>query len=100
MSFQLPYTFAREGGSVIASCDVLDVHSQGRTEAEALDNLQEALQLFLETCLEMDSLDQVLKAQGFQLATAESTAAPDPAARMVNVPVFLLSGRDAQDHTH
>ena len=41
-------SLARENGWVIAQCLEIDVASQGRTEAEALANLREALELHLE----------------------------------------------------
>ena len=99
MSFRLPYSMKEEGGWIIASCDVLDVHSQGKTEEEALADLREATQLFLETCLEMDTLDQVIKSCRFRLAGA-GTQEPVPEVPMMEVPVYLLSGKDAQNHAH
>ena len=99
MSFRLPYSMKEEGGWIIASCDVLDVHSQGKTEEEVLADLREATQLFLETCLEMDTLDQVIKSCGFRLAGA-GTQEPVPEVPMMEVPVYLLSGKDAQNHAH
>ncbi len=38
----------REGNWYVAQCLELDVASQGETEAEALDNLKEALELYFE----------------------------------------------------
>lgn len=38
----------REGDWYVAQCLELDVSSQGQTEAEALDNLKEALELYFE----------------------------------------------------
>lgn len=38
----------REGDWYVAQCLELDVASQGRTEAEALENLREALELHYE----------------------------------------------------
>jgi predicted RNase H-like HicB family nuclease len=45
----VPITLTQSGGWVYSSCKVLDVHSQGRGEAEATANLKEAIQLFFET---------------------------------------------------
>ncbi|MFN9297086.1 MAG: type II toxin-antitoxin system HicB family antitoxin [Acidobacteriota bacterium] len=39
----------REGDWYVAQCLELDVASQGETEAEALANLKEALELYFET---------------------------------------------------
>ncbi len=55
----------QEGKWYIASCLPLDVHSQGHDEGEALRNLAEAIKLFVESCYERGTLDQVLKDCGF-----------------------------------
>lgn len=39
----------REGGGFVSLCPELDVVSQGDTVEEAVKNLQEAVELFLET---------------------------------------------------
>jgi len=57
----------KEGAYFIASCPLLDVHSQGRTKKKAIENLEEALQLFTETCYEMGTLDEVLKDAGLHV---------------------------------
>jgi predicted RNase H-like HicB family nuclease len=38
----------REGDSVIAQCVEIDVASHGRSEEEAIENLREAMELYLE----------------------------------------------------
>nr|MBS0020392.1 type II toxin-antitoxin system HicB family antitoxin [Gammaproteobacteria bacterium] len=65
----LVVTIKKEGGWYISSSPALDVHSQGRTQKEALDNLKEALELFVESCLERGVLDRVLKDCGFRPGT-------------------------------
>jgi predicted RNase H-like HicB family nuclease len=45
----------------------LDVWSQGATREEAKQALQEAIELFIESCLERDTLDGVLRDCGFRL---------------------------------
>ena len=45
----------------VSFCPDLDVWSQGDTEAEAKEMIQEAVQLFLESCWEMGTLHKVLK---------------------------------------
>ena len=49
-----------ETGLYVSHCDPLDVCSQGDTEEEALNNLNEAIQIFLSTCYEMGTLNEVL----------------------------------------
>ncbi|MBF0138588.1 MAG: type II toxin-antitoxin system HicB family antitoxin [Magnetococcales bacterium] len=60
----------------VATCPLLDVASQGRTEAEALMNIEEAVRLFLETCSEMGTLDQVMHEAG--IGNFQPLPAPDP----------------------
>lgn len=61
-NLRVPATVRQEGKWFYSSCPVFDVHSQGLSKEEALDNLAEALQLFVESCIERGTLDQVVKA--------------------------------------
>jgi len=63
--FHLFGTLRREGRWFFAHCPPLDITSQGKTEAEAKENLIEASQLFIISCLERGTLDQALKELGF-----------------------------------
>jgi len=49
----------------IAVCPRLDVASQGRNEEAAKDCLDEAVQLWFESCIERGVLDQALKEASF-----------------------------------
>ncbi len=62
---QLPVDIKREGNHYIASCPLLDVCSQGLTKKKALENLEEALYLFVRSCYERGTLAKVLKESGF-----------------------------------
>jgi len=55
----------QKGGWFYSSSPVFDVHSQGRSEEEALNNITEALQLFVESCYERGTLEQAMKEIGF-----------------------------------
>ena len=96
--FQLPYKMKQEGKWYIASCPILDIHSQGTTEAKAKNNLIEALQLFFESCFERGTLDQVLKESGFR-PTHRRPRQPTP-TNILKVPLFLGSTQRAQAHAH
>lgn len=99
MSFRLPYVTGPEENWIVASCPVLDVHSQGGTEAEAIANLREAIQVFLETCIDMGTLEQVLKDSGFRVGhTVEPPPFP-PHTRVMEVPLHLLGGDLAQNRS-
>lgn len=55
----------KAGKWFIAYCPPLDLTTQGRTEKEAKDNLIEASEFFLISCLERGTLDQALRELGF-----------------------------------
>ena len=61
----LPIVFLEEGDIIIAHCVPLDVSSCGHDIKEARRNAQEAIELFLETCETIGSLNEVLEESGF-----------------------------------
>jgi len=89
--FQLkcPAQVRCEGEWYYSSCPPLDVHSQGRTEQEALANLAEALQLFVESCYERGTLEQVFKECGF---TVDRDGPPEQEdLHWIDVPLSLVA---------
>jgi predicted RNase H-like HicB family nuclease len=52
----------------VAGCPALDVYSQGQSEEDAARSLAEAVALWVESCLERDTLDQALRELGFEEA--------------------------------
>ena len=65
---QLPYAVKRNGVAHVAWCPALDVYSQGPSRKKAVENLGDALRLFLMSCYERGTLDQVLRDSGFRPA--------------------------------
>jgi predicted RNase H-like HicB family nuclease len=63
----LPIKIKKKPGIYVSSCDVLDVHSQGYTQAEARKNIEEAVRLFITSCFERGTLEDVLKECGFRV---------------------------------
>jgi len=53
-------------GGYFVECPVLDVCSQGDNKKDAEKNIREAIGLFLISCFEKGTLNQVLKDCGFQ----------------------------------
>ena len=53
-------TLGRDGDWYVAECDSLPVVTQGRTDGEAIANLIEATQLFIESCIARGTWEQVL----------------------------------------
>jgi predicted RNase H-like HicB family nuclease len=70
----LPFKITKRSKWFLTSCPILDVHSQGPTEEIAKKNLVEAISLFLISCFERGTLDEVLKKCGF--APIHGTYAP------------------------
>lgn len=66
LNFKLPAQVKKKGKYYVSCCPVLDVYSQGETKELALENLAEALRLFLISCFERGVLDEVLRDCGFQ----------------------------------
>ncbi|MEO5335075.1 MAG: type II toxin-antitoxin system HicB family antitoxin [Magnetococcus sp. YQC-5] len=84
----------KEGNWFVAWSPVLDVSSQGRTENEAYENAQEALQLFLETCLAMGTLNQVLKAR--RLQPSMEADAGFYGSRVIRIPIPMIQASHAE----
>ena len=67
-SLHLPAKITKKKKWFLASCPVLDIHSQGETEEQAKKNLTDALTLFFISCYERNTLDTALKECGFRTA--------------------------------
>lgn len=90
MQVKLPLKFTKRKKWVLASCPVLDLHSQGETEAQAKKNLRDTISLFLISCFERGTLDAVLKSAGFTAqhdTLPASHKKPAPPADYINVPM-------------
>mgnify|MGYP001559486586 CR=1 FL=1 len=85
----VPVCVKQEGRWYLAACLPLDIYSQGTTEDEAVKNLTEALQLFVESCFERGTLEQALKELGFK--TSRRSGAPHDGDRVLSVPLPLLA---------
>lgn len=92
----VPVIFKGEGDWVYSSCEILDVHSQGRTHTEAKRNIIEALQLFVESCFRRGTLEQVLKECNFEPAGRGIEIDVDNDSNVVDVPIDLLVANHVQ----
>jgi predicted RNase H-like HicB family nuclease len=63
-TLNLTAVLEREGDGFVSLCPELDVASQGRTVEEALANLKEAVELFLE-CAAPEEVQQRYKSELF-----------------------------------
>jgi predicted RNase H-like HicB family nuclease len=73
----------KNGGWYFAHCPSLDLTTQGRTLAEAKQNLEEASEFFIISCLERGTLDQALKELGFVKVQAQHFRMPHNGFKMV-----------------
>ena len=89
VEFTVPAEVGEEGAYFVAVCPPLDVFSQGKTEESALVNLAEALQLFIESCYERGTLEEVLKDCGFR--PGGNSSGFQESGRMVRVPLPLVA---------
>ena len=91
LSVRLACYSRRDGRRWAAVCPVLDVASQGATEKAARAALQEAVELWFESCLERETLDAALREVGFRVR-AQSEAV-SPRAERVTVHRNTLRGK-------
>jgi predicted RNase H-like HicB family nuclease len=61
----------------VAVCPRIGVASQGRTESDARKSLQDAVELWFESCLERGVLDQAMRESGFRSLANEEEAPAD-----------------------
>jgi predicted RNase H-like HicB family nuclease len=69
ITIKAPVDIYQDGSVFVAKCTRFDVITQGDTFKEAHANLIEALTLFIETCYEMGTLEEVLREAGFKPAS-------------------------------
>ena len=89
VEFTVPAEVREDGAFFVAVCAPLDVYSQGETRDAALVNLAEALQLFVESCYERGTLEQVLKDCGFKPDCSDRGFSEG--SQMVRVPLPLVA---------
>ena len=95
LQFRLPAKVAKRRHLFLASCPVLDVHSQGETEKEARENLADAMTVFFISCFERGTLEAVLKEWGFKphRANKRKTTSPSPQTYINVLIPFLVVQR-------
>lgn len=101
-SMKVPVKITQKGKWFLASCAVLDVHSQGETANKAKKNLQESIALFLMSCIERGTLDAVLKQCGIAVYPGSSRVKKTIAVEddYLNIPIFLLANQNNPDACH
>lgn len=102
---KLPYRLVKRKKWIVASCPVLDVHSQGETEEQAKKNLVEALSLFLISCYERGTLDSILNECGFRAVHSEKLSSikttSQPSGDYITVPLpFVINSTRSSNPCH
>jgi predicted RNase H-like HicB family nuclease len=98
-SMKLPIKVTKREKWVLASCPILDVHSQGENEKQARKNLVESLSLFLISCFERGTLEAVLKECGFRPLHPSARYQDKPIGGRedyINVPLPFLVNHNAE----
>ena len=89
------YVKKEKPGMYVSYCPALDLCSQGETAKKARENIVEAVQLFIESCLEDGTLHNVLRESGFYLAREkapkkrQTSAAGFSGGRAVQIPAEI-----------
>jgi len=102
-SASLPLKIIKKKSWFVASCPILDVHSQGDTEELARKNLKEALSLFFLSCFERGVLDEVLKECGFKAVdfpVDDKDRPLVPREDYIQVPIPFLVNQDTPGRCH
>lgn len=92
---KLPIKLVKKKKYYLASCPVLDVFTQGENKKRAKENLAEALSLFLITCFEEGTLDDVLRSCGFRPAKRKLKTISKP-QDYLNIPIPLIVSQEAK----
>jgi predicted RNase H-like HicB family nuclease len=92
--FDLFGVIKKQKGWFIAHCPLLDITTQGTTEAEARKNLIEACERFVVSCFERGTFEQALRELGWQVVAGQTvptrsqkSATPSNGAFRFPVPV-------------
>ncbi len=98
---RLPFEIKKSGRYYVSCCPVLDVGSQATTKKKAKENLIEAVGLFLVSCFERGTLDQVLKDCGFKpLHTIKKQTRRAPGHDEIDVPFPFQVNKESLSNCH
>lgn len=84
-----------------AFCESLDVYAEGSSKRKAERNIREALSLFLETCMEMGTFNEVLASSGFKRTVRQQRHASNFTCENMKIPVHpTVIQRAQQTHAY
>lgn len=91
LTVKIIYESEAKSAPYVAFTPELDVASQGATAKEAVRNLREAVEGFLEAVAEMGTLDEVLAEAGLVFENGKLVKRPFPKFETIKVPVQLVT---------
>jgi predicted RNase H-like HicB family nuclease len=96
---KLEFKVRVDGRDWLAWCPPLDIVSQGRSKKQAIKSLQEAVELWFESCIERNVLHEALLEAGFY--KAKPSDAPIPAgASVVGVVTQQQQSKALKEHAN
>jgi predicted RNase H-like HicB family nuclease len=93
MEIQFTTRVFTEGGTFIAHALELDVSSCGSSAKKAVQNLKEAVRLFLEACGKMGTLAQVLEEAGYTKSGREFRGPKIVSMQQISLPLPLTHAK-------
>lgn len=97
-NLKLPFTVTKKRKYWVSGCPVLDIFSQGETKSKALENLREAISMFLVSCYERNTLNEVMKESGFVVDESKTAVLP-PEQELLEVPLPFIINPDLDTET-
>ena len=95
MEIQFTTQVFKEGEAFVAHTSELDISSCGDTEQQALENLNEAVTLFLEEADKLGTLDQILEEAGY-FKRGDTLKGPEfIGTQRISLPLPLLHVKEA-----
>lgn len=90
MTIEVPATVKQDEKWFVASSVQLDMHGQGETSELAISALQEALEVFFESCLSRGVLEKVLSDCGFKRVVSRQMDVQNRPSVKVNLPIAAI----------
>ena len=98
---KVPIKTIKRKNIYVTCCSVLDICSQGKNEKEAIENIKDAINLFLISCFERGVLDKALKECGFVPERGHvHRLSSIPNTKTIDVPLYLISSGKAIVRCH
>ena len=88
----------RDGRAWLARCPAIDVATQGSTKKKVMEMIQEAVELWFESCIEAGILEKALKESGFREVDSAAPDSPNLIVKQVVKEVPVLTPRFTLTH--